>query len=67
VEELQRTIDQLENALVTNRTTATAVGVLMERHALEREAAWQLLVRMSQDSNTKLVVVAEEILRPGTG
>jgi ANTAR domain len=39
-----------------------AVGILMERYRLDSDRAFQLLVRTSQDSNTKLRDVAAGII-----
>ena len=59
---LQARIDQLEEAVASNRTIGAALGLVMERFHLDRTTAFAYLVRMSQDSNTKLAVVAERLL-----
>ena len=60
---LQATVAQLEQALASSRTIGTAIGLIMERFHLDRVAAMAHLVRLSQDSNTKLFVVAERVVR----
>lgn len=60
---LARTVHQLETALRSNRVIATAVGVVVTSCRLDREAAFDHLVALSQRTNTKLVVVAEQVVR----
>jgi signal transduction histidine kinase/DNA-binding response OmpR family regulator len=59
------TVGQLRQALQTNRTTGTAVGILMTRYDLDPERAFQVLVRTSQQQNRKLHDIAEELVRTG--
>jgi len=59
------TVGQLRQALQTNRTTGTAVGILMTRYDLDAERAFQVLVRTSQQNNRKLHDIAEELVRSG--
>lgn len=54
--------DQMEDALASNRAIGAAVGVVMERFHLDRKTAVTYLIRLSQDSNTKLAAVATQLL-----
>jgi GAF domain-containing protein len=56
---------QLHAALSTRDLIGQAKGVLMERHQLTADAAFALLVQVSQDTNTKLRDVAGELCRTG--
>jgi hypothetical protein len=55
-------IEQLRTALESNRIIATAIGILIERHHLDREAAFAFLAHDSSHRNIKLHVVAEELV-----
>ncbi|MCZ2848519.1 GAF and ANTAR domain-containing protein [Modestobacter sp. VKM Ac-2978] len=59
-------IAHLETALVTNRTIATAIGVVMTRRRVTDEQAHRWLVELSQRTNRKLRVVAEQIVHTGS-
>lgn len=61
--DLRARVEQLSEALASNRTIGAAVGVVLERHQLDRASALAHLVRLSQNSNTKLVEVAEQLLQ----
>ena len=65
VDAAQTTVGQLRRALQTNRTTGTAVGIVMMRYDLDPERAFQVLVRTSQQGNRKLHDIAEEVVRTG--
>ena len=65
VDAAQTTVGQLRQALQTNRTTGTAVGIIMMRYDLDAKRAFQVLVRTSQQSNRKLHDIAEELVRTG--
>lgn len=56
----------LERALHTSRRIGVALGILMNSKQINLEEAWTLLCRASQDSNTKLSVLADRVLRSGT-
>jgi AmiR/NasT family two-component response regulator len=60
--QLQQQIQELTDAAASNRITSTALGMVMERHHLDREQAFAWLVRESQDSNTKLLTVALNLI-----
>ena len=63
--EAQTTVGQLRNALQSNRTTGTAVGMVMTRYELDAHQAFKVLARISQQSNRKLHDIAEELVRTG--
>ena len=60
-----RRAETLEAALRSNRTVGVALGILMERHDLTADAAFQVLRRISSHSNRKLAVIAEELVTTG--
>ena len=55
----------LELALVSNRRIGMAIGILMERHRLTEEQAFDRLRELSQRSNVKLRDVAEQLIYTG--
>jgi hypothetical protein len=57
--------EQLQRALVSNRQIGMAMGILMERHKLTHEQAFDRLRDLSQRSNVKLHDVAEQIIYTG--
>lgn len=59
---LRRKVAMLEAGLESNRLTGAAVGLLMARYRFDRAAAFAMLVRLSQQSNTKLIEVARAIV-----
>lgn len=59
-------IEHLETALATNRRIGIAIGVVMARHGLTDEQAFELLRAQSQARNTKLRDLAEEVIYTGT-
>ena len=63
--EAQTTVGQLRNALRSNRTTGTAVGMVMTRYELDAQQAFKVLARISQQSNRKLHDIAEDLVRTG--
>ena len=57
----------LRQALQTNRTIGTAVGIVMAGYQLDQQRAFQVLVRTSQQNNRKLQdVPAAEVVRTGS-
>jgi GAF domain-containing protein len=64
-----RTLDRqnLETALVSRNLIGQAQGILMERHKITAERAFDVLVTASQESNIKLVEVAGRVVETGTG
>jgi GAF domain-containing protein len=55
-------VGQLRRALDTARSIGIAIGVLMERRQLDRDRAFDLLSRASQDANVPLRDVAAQIV-----
>ena len=64
--EAETTVGQLRQALQTNRTIGTAVGIVMAAYGLDQQRAFQVLVRTSQQNNRKLHDVAAEVVRTGS-
>jgi GAF domain-containing protein len=60
-----RTAHEMRLALSTRDVIGQAKGILMERHKIDADAAFGLLVRASQDSNRKLRDVAEMVSATG--
>lgn len=58
-------IEQLEQALLTNRDIGTAIGILMTLHKITRAQAFDLLRVASQHSNRKLAEIAPEVIETG--
>ncbi|MFJ9147925.1 GAF and ANTAR domain-containing protein [Streptomyces sp. NPDC102270] len=56
-----RTIDQLEEAMETRHAIGEAMGILMERHKLSEDDAFNVLRRISQQHNIKLRDVAQRV------
>jgi hypothetical protein len=60
--ELERRIDQLEEALQTRSAIARAQGMLMERYGVGEDRAIALMKRISSQTNTKVRDLAQEVL-----
>jgi anti-anti-sigma factor len=60
-------LDQLRRAMRTRPVIDLARGVLMVSFGLSPEHAWEVLVTVSQNTNTKLHLVAEAIVSAVTG
>jgi len=58
-----RTDAQLRDAIDTRQVIGEATGILMQREGLTAERAFELLVKGSNRTNTKLAVLAEQIVR----
>ncbi len=54
--------EQLTTAMTTRKVIGQAIGILMERHELDEDGAFDYLVRLSSHANVKLRRVAEEIV-----
>ncbi|MBI1378262.1 MAG: ANTAR domain-containing protein [Frankiales bacterium] len=57
--------ENLQRALESNRMIGTAVGILMATQRLSAEDALERLSRASQRTNTKLKVLAEQVVLTG--
>ncbi len=55
-------LEQLNQAVFSHKVIGPAIGILMERYKIDENAAFEFLIRTSQDSNTKLRKVASEIV-----
>lgn len=55
----------LTRALETNRDVGTAMGILMSRHLVTRQQAFDLLAVASQRTNTKLHRIALQVIDAG--
>lgn len=53
---------QFESALASRDVIGQAKGIVMERFTIDGGAAFQLLVRLSQDTNVKLIDVARSVV-----
>ncbi|WP_404348369.1 response regulator [Phycicoccus jejuensis] len=65
VDEAETRAENLEVALRTNRSIGMAVGVLMARHRVPSERAFEMLRRRSTSTNRKLRDIAEEVVHTG--
>jgi len=52
-------------AMMTRAVIEQAKGILMERHRITEDDAFRLLSKASQDTNTKLRLIADELVRTG--
>ena len=57
--------DNLMRALESNRDIGVAMGILMQRHRLTREQAFDILRTASQHTNRKLADIATEVADTG--
>lgn len=64
---LLRRQQQFRNALATRDLIGQAKGILMERFAIDAVRAFELLRRLSQEGNTKLVDIAQRVIDAGVG
>ena len=55
-------LDHVQTALVNRDVIGQAKGILMERHKINADQAFALLVRQSQASNRRLAAVAQEMV-----
>jgi hypothetical protein len=53
---------QLESALSTRDPIGPAKGIIMERFGVDDVQAFEMLRRLSQDSNTRLIEVAKRVI-----
>jgi AmiR/NasT family two-component response regulator len=59
---LRREVEQLREGLETRAVIGQAVGLLMERHHVSSERAWDLLVRDSRNENRKIRELASALV-----
>ena len=60
--ELGRTVSQLQEAMKSRATIEQAKGIVMSREGVDADAAFRLLVRMSNESNVRLADVASALV-----
>lgn len=60
-----RKLDQLQEAVKSNREIGMAMGVLMGQHQVTKEQSFDLLRLVSQDTNRPLVDIASEVVLTG--
>jgi GAF domain-containing protein len=53
---------QLQSALFTRDRIGQAKGIIMERYKVDDVQAFEMMRRLSQDSNTKLVDIAQQVI-----
>jgi AmiR/NasT family two-component response regulator len=66
VELLRERTRQLQTALTSRVAVDTAVGVLLERHALERQDAFELLRRAARHHRRSIHDLAHEVTKSRT-
>ena len=54
--------EQLQSALSTRDRIGQAKGIIMERYGVDDVAAFEMLRRLSQDSNTRLADIAQRVI-----
>jgi GAF domain-containing protein len=54
--------EQLVSALSTRDRIGQAKGIIMERYGVDDVRAFAMLRRLSQDSNTRLVTIAQQVI-----
>jgi hypothetical protein len=57
-----RAVDTLGEAMQARQDVGTAVGIVMERYQIDRDRAFEFLVRLSSHRNIKLRIIAAEIV-----
>ena len=55
--------EQLESALSTRDRIGQAKGIIMERFGVDDVQAFEMLRRLSQESNTRLIDVAQRVIK----
>lgn len=63
--ERRRYEEQLSRAISSRGLIGQAIGMMMERHQIDQDRAFQYLARESQARNVKLHAVAEQIVTAG--
>ncbi|MEQ1772811.1 MAG: response regulator [Burkholderiales bacterium] len=62
IRKLRNSGEQLNIALSNSREASMAIGILMERHRLDRAAAYELLRDYARSNRRKLTEIAAELL-----
>ena len=61
-DDARREVEQMREALRSRATIEQAKGIVMARFGLSADQAWSYLVRQSQESNTKVRLVAAQFV-----
>lgn len=59
--------EQLQSALTTRDRIGQAKGIIMERYGVDDVAAFDMLKRLSQDSNVRLADIAQRVIETRSG
>lgn len=62
IDDLRKTEQRLSNALLIEQRTRTAVGMLMERHGMTRQEAFEALRNQARAQRRKIGDLAEELI-----
>lgn len=65
VDQVRQNEANLARAVESHRLVGQAMGILIERHRITSEEAFEVLRRASQDHNTKLREVARRVIETG--
>ena len=57
-----RQSEQLQSALTTRDRIGQAKGIIMERYGVDDMRAFEMLKQLSQDSNTRLADIAQQVI-----
>lgn len=57
-----RESEQLQSALSTRDRIGQAKGIIMERYGIDEVQAFEMLRRLSQDGNTRLIDIAQRVI-----
>ncbi len=66
LQEMETQVATLREALESNRRIGIAVGIVMVRLVVDSEVAFDVIRKVSMNSNRKLHDVAEDVIREGT-
>ncbi len=66
-EELRGEVAHLQEAMKSQRDIGMAIGLLSARFACSTEQAWRTMLRVSQDTNTKVRTVARVLVTTHDG
>ncbi len=66
-DELRDEVAQLHEAVKSQRDIGMAIGLLSARFGCSTDQAWRTMLRLSQDSNTKIRVVARVLVTTHDG
>ncbi len=59
--------EQLQSALSTRDRIGQAKGIIMERYGIDDVRAFEMLKQLSQDSNTRLTDIAQQVIETRSG